>query len=196
MTALSVALPDGRVWLRVADPAWAQPLDPSFARRAGGRWNAPGSYNTLYMNADVVTARLQLERLCAGTPVTIDDLDDEAYVLIAATLPTAKRAADAISGEGLAALSLPMRYPLDEQGRAVPWQTCQTVGAHIREAGFQGVWSRSACTDDGRGREVAWFPEDGERAHPLWDSALPLGSWRYANSWNELNLTDQPDPSR
>lgn len=52
----TVELPDQRVWLRVADPVWSNPLDPTFAQVTGNRWNASGSYATLYLNADVIAA--------------------------------------------------------------------------------------------------------------------------------------------
>src|SRR5690606_20610998 len=112
----TVALVSGRVWLRVADPAWQRPLDPSYAEAQGGRWNPPRSFPTLYLNADVLTARLQIERLCEGTAVTPDDLTDDAYVLVAATLPSSELAADAVSDAGLRALGLPDTYPVDPRG--------------------------------------------------------------------------------
>ncbi len=117
MTPLTVRLPDGRLWLRVADPSWTEPLDPTFAQKAGKRWNPPNSYATLYLNADIVTARLQIDRMCADTPVTPDDLSDDAYVLVAATIAPGIRAADAVSSEGLVALSLPSTYPIDAGGK-------------------------------------------------------------------------------
>ena len=61
-------LANGHRWLRLADPAWADPLDPDFARATGGRWNPPGSYPTLYLNEDVVTARINLQLFLAGKP--------------------------------------------------------------------------------------------------------------------------------
>jgi hypothetical protein len=50
VTPLPVRLPDDGVWLRLAEPEWEDPLDPSFAAFQGGRWNAPGSYPALYRN--------------------------------------------------------------------------------------------------------------------------------------------------
>jgi hypothetical protein len=52
-----VRLPDGRVWLRVADPEWADPLDPSWAAERVGRWNPPASFPTLHLNCDVGSGR-------------------------------------------------------------------------------------------------------------------------------------------
>ena len=49
----------GGEYNRLADPAWQDPLDTSFAKSMGGRWNAPGSFEVLYLNRDVRVARLQ-----------------------------------------------------------------------------------------------------------------------------------------
>jgi hypothetical protein len=67
------------------------PLDPSFAQRLGGRWNPPGEYPTLCLNADLATARSQLERMLEGYPAGLDDLDDDAFLLVAARLPERQR---------------------------------------------------------------------------------------------------------
>lgn len=193
MIPRTVSLPDRRIWLRVAKPDWEDPLDPSYARDNGGRWNPPRSFPVLYLNADVVTARLQIERMCEGTPVTPDDLLDDAYVLAAATLPPAQSAADAVSDEGLRALALAETYPLDRRGARVSHSTCSAVGAELEHHRIRGIWCRSACTDDGRGRELAWF-SGTQNAGAVWDEPLPFGSWRYANSWQDIKLRDQPDP--
>ena len=195
MTPRTVRLPERRVWLRLADPDWPAPLDPSFAQRNGGRWNPPGSFPTLYLNGDVVTARLQIVRLLAGSPVRIEDLDDEAFVLVAATLARTQTGADAVTPAGLEALELPVTYPCDGSGEEVPHQLCQPLGARIRAGGLRGVWCRSASTPDGRGRELAWFPAT-RRSHAkaVWDSPLPLGSWRDATGWPDLGLEEQSDP--
>lgn len=188
-------LPYRRTWLRVAEPEWSDPLDPSYAEEHGGRWNPPRSFPTLYLNGDVVTARLQLERLIDGSPVRVDDLDDNAYVLIAALLPRTQTCADAISAAGLRALSLPETYPRDADGRRVDHGTCQRVGARVHAAGIRGVWCRSACTDDGKGRELAWFPATRRSlARPAWARPLPLGRWRDATGWSDIGVADQRDP--
>lgn len=193
MTTLSVELPKSRLWLRVADPAWTDPLDPTFTQRTGQRWNLPNSFATLYLNADVLTARRQIDRLCAGTPFSPEDLADDAYVLIAATIASDLRAADAVSSAGLAALSLPSTYPIGTTGNPVQHATCQPVCQSVFDAGMHGLWCRSACTDDGRGRELAWFART-ERAAAFWDHALPFGQWRHAHSWTDLGESEQIDP--
>jgi hypothetical protein len=80
----------------VASARWTDPLSPRYAQRAGGRWNPPGGYPALYLNADLASARGQLERMLEGSPVSLEDLDEEAFVLIAARLPKRQRCADAV----------------------------------------------------------------------------------------------------
>jgi len=82
------SLTDGFVWWRIADPAWADPLDPRFAQQRGGRWNPPDSFPTLYLNEDIVTARLNLRAFIAAWPYEPEDLrDDTGPMLVGATLP-------------------------------------------------------------------------------------------------------------
>ncbi|HJQ76158.1 MAG TPA: RES family NAD+ phosphorylase [Acidimicrobiia bacterium] len=157
MNPVIETLPDGHSWLRVADPSWADPLDPSYAREHGGRWNPPGSFPTLYLNEDLTTARAQISALLSGSPVEPDDLD-VGFDLVVASLPRSQEVADAVTGTGLRALGLPDSYPRHSNGRPVRHGTCQPVGAGVAAAGLRGVHARSAATEDGSGRELAWFP--------------------------------------
>jgi hypothetical protein len=192
---LAAALPDRRVWLRVASPNWVNPVDPAWAGTQGGRWNPPNSFPTLYLNADVQTAQLQIERLCEGVPFSPEDLSDDAYTLVLLRLPPSQRAADAVSEQGLAALGLPSSYPLGIDGKVIERAVCQPIGKAVHEWRLNGVWCRSAASTDGRGRELAWFP--GTRAaRPLRKPPMPFGHWRYASTWRDLGLREQPDPAR
>lgn len=131
--------------------------------------------------------------MCAGTPITPDDLADDAYVLVAVSLPSLKTGVDAVTEEGLSALGLPASYPLDDQSQFIPRETCQPVGAVLQQQGRSGVWCRSACSEDGRGREFAWFSRS-QRAAAVWNKSLPFGVWRHADTWRDVGLADQPDP--
>ena len=186
-------LPDGRIWLRVADPAWEDPLDSAWAERHGGRWNPPGSFPTLYLNADVETARMQIEALLRGSPVTLDDLDDASFGLVAAALPRSQTVADAVSDEGLEATGLPRTCPLQPDGTAVPHATCHSIGMLVKSGALRGVLCRSAARPDGSGTELAWFPATkASKARAIWPSALLFGEWRSATDWDDLGLDPQP----
>lgn len=169
---------DGHRWWRIADPSWVDPLDPTFAEERGGRWNAPGSHPTLYLNEDVVTARLNLRLFIEQMPYEAEDLrHDTAPLLVGATLPRAQQVADAHSPTGLSALGLPTTYPrTGRRGGLVPHSTCQPIGAEVRAAGLRGVRARSAQVVDGAGRELAWFPATSRsRATPV--AVLGFATW-------------------
>jgi len=166
------------VWLRLADPGWANPLDPTFAPVVGGRWTPVGGPPTLYFNADVATARANVRRLCAGYSIVPEDLDDDnGYTLVGARLPPRQRVADAHSTAGLAALGLPPTYPLDRGGTEIAHHKCRRLGQQIFDAGLDGVHCRSAATHDGSGRELGWFPRPG--AHARRRDIRRFGEWFY-----------------
>jgi hypothetical protein len=191
----TVGLPDERVWLRVASAGWKNPLDPSYAQRTGGRWNPPNAYPALYLNGDLTTARSQLERMLEGYPAGLDDLDEDAFVLVAARLPKRQRCADGVSAAGLKALELPQTYPLGTKGKPVTHSRCQRIGVAVRSRRLRGLWCRSAATSDGRGRELAWFPSGARsKARPVWKRPLSLGAWLYARQWADIGLAAQADP--
>jgi len=171
-------LDPGHVWLRLADLAWADPLDPTFAPVVGGRWTPVGGPPTLYFNADVATARANVRRLCAGYSMVPEDLDDDnGYVLVAARLPPGQRVADAHTSAGLTALGLPTTYPVDGDGVEIGHATCRPLGQAIFDGGLHGVHCRSAATHDGSGRELGWFPAAGDRARRR--AAHRFGDWYY-----------------
>jgi RES domain-containing protein len=135
----------GGRYFRVADPAWADPLDGSHAGRLGGRWNPPASFAVVYLNRDVATARANVDRLLAGHPYGPEDLDPaEAYILVEADVPE-DRYVDAVSDAGCRACGLPATYPRDADGALVPHAVCQPIGAAAHAAGRPGVACRSAA---------------------------------------------------
>jgi RES domain-containing protein len=127
---------------RLADPAWANPLDTSFSRAMGGRWNAPGSVGVLYLNNGVPMARAQVAHKLAGQPFGIEDLDPhEQYDLIEVTVAPA-RVLDCVSDAGLAAVGL---------------ATDHKIGAASLNDGQDGIACRSAA-----GEELALFEAAAE----------------------------------
>ncbi len=152
-------LPDVHTWWRIANPAWANPLDPRFAQQQGGRWNPPGSFPALYLNEDMVTARLNLFDFISKWPYEPEDLrDNTGPALVGCSLPRRQVVCDACSSAGVRAVGLPDTYPLERDGALVPHARCQSIGAQVKAAHLRGVRSRSAQSRDGIGRELAWFP--------------------------------------
>ena len=142
-------------YCRVADPEWADPLDPSYAAAQGQRWNPPGM-ECLYLNRDVATARADVARRLHDLPYGPEDLDPAtAPVLLDVVVPDGQ-AADAYSDDGLVSLNLPITYPKDNGGLPIPHKHCQRIGAEVFETGLDGIDYRSAAV--GGDRELAWFP--------------------------------------
>ena len=145
----------GGTYYRIADPRWDDPLDASHAAVSGQRWN-PTGVACLYLNDDAATARSNIVARFAGLPYGPEDLEPtEAPVLVVVEVP-AGDALDAVSDEGLAAVGLPVTYPLDSSGNVIAHNVCQRIGIAARDAGLDGVACRSAAA--GGGRELAWFP--------------------------------------
>ena len=179
MRLLDEPLPDRHHWLRIADPGWPDPLDATFAQQAGGRWNPPGSFPVLYLNEDLVTARINMRLFFEGKPYGPEDLrEDAAPVLVTATLPRAQTVADVHTPDGVTAAGLPSNYPLDAAGSVVGHAPCQAVGVAAKAASLAGIRCRSAQATYGAGREVAWFPRTSRsRAHTVDVSAFSDWYW-------------------
>ncbi len=170
---------DAHVWWRVADPAWFDPLGPDFARQHGGRWNPPDSFPALYLNEDMVTARLNLRAFIAGWPYEPEDLrEDTGPVLVGCTLPRRQVVCDVHTRTGVRAAGLPATYPLDRDGTVVPHGRCQSIGARAKTLGLRGVHTRSAQSRDGAGRELAWFPASARSvARRIKTLTFPVWFW-------------------
>ncbi|HSL57783.1 MAG TPA: RES family NAD+ phosphorylase [Acidimicrobiales bacterium] len=152
-------LADGHRWYRICESGADDPLDDTRAAAGGGRWNPPGSWPTVHLNDDVVTARLNLDRFIAGWPYEPEDLDDaHGPHLAVATLPRGQTVADAHTPAGLAALRLPATYPVGATGAMVGHERCQRIGGRAHDAGLRGVHCRSVLAPRGASTELAWFP--------------------------------------
>jgi RES domain-containing protein len=136
----------GGTFHRLAEPHWTDPLDTSHSRRVGGRWNAPGEFGVLYLNASVELARLQVEHKLAGHPYEIEDLEPVfQHDLVEVDVAEAE-ALDLVSEAGLTAAGLPPTYPLDANGRRIGHDRCQPVGrAAYADARVAAIACRSAA---------------------------------------------------
>jgi RES domain-containing protein len=167
----------GGRYYRLADPDWSDPLDSSYSRAAGGRWNMPGRFPVLYLNDTVTTARLQVLHKLAGLPYGPEDLDpDEQHDLVSVDVPT-QAYLDCTSDKGLTKVGLPASYPRHANGRTVTHATCQPSGKRAWDNQLPGIACRSAAagatkTND----ELAYFDRDG-RPRPTFRTRTSFGEW-------------------
>lgn len=153
----------GGEYHRVADPAWKRPLDGRYAMEAGGRWNPPGSFPAVYLNADVATARANVARRLEGRPFAPEDLDPAEAPVLVSTRVKPGAFVDIVTDEGCVAAGLPATYPLQRR-RTVPHSRCQPVGQRAWDEGHPGIACRSAVRHAAPGaEELVWF----ERGRPL-----------------------------
>ena len=130
---------------RIAQPAWADPLDTSCSLQAGGRWNEAGSFGALYLNDSVPLARLQANDKLAGLPYGMEDLDpSEQHDLVTVDVAELDML-NCITDEGLQAVGLPDSCPRAPGGDEVPWSECQPVGQAAYDDGQPGLAYRSAA---------------------------------------------------
>lgn len=162
------------------ETTWPDPLDDTYAQHAGGRWNPPASWRTLYLSEDLVTARLNLRLFIADWPFGPEDLrSDSGPPLAVATLPRRQRVADVHTPEGVAAAGPPATYPLDGSGDLVGHDACQEVGGEANGQRLRGVRCSSARVPYGAGRELAWFPATS-RSRAALLRLLPFDEWYWA----------------
>ena len=146
---------------RLAEPHWEDPLDTSFSKQHGGRWNVPGAYGVLYLNATERMARLQVEHKLAGQPFEIEDLDPAAQHDLVEVDVAETAALDLVSDDGLQAVGLPVSYPQDADGRPIPHARCRPVGQAAYDEPLPAVACRSAAAGAVRtDEELAVFDRD------------------------------------
>jgi hypothetical protein len=148
----------GGGYVRVADPAWRGPLDPSYAAARGGRWNPPGSFPLIYLCRTRDVARQVVLGRFEGLPYGLLDVRaDRRPILIETDVPL-HRAADVVTDGGCRAASLPTTYPYDGRGRKIGWSRTQPIGTAAWEQGERSIACRSAALPRGSaGEELAWF---------------------------------------
>jgi RES domain-containing protein len=164
---------------RLAEPGWADPLDTSFSKRRGGRWNPPGAFGALYLNRGRPVARLQVDHKLAGQPYGVEDLDPgEQHDLVDVEVPELD-CRDCVTAAGLSGVRLPVTYPVDAAGSAVPWAACQPVGQGAYDADLAGVACRSAARGARRDdEELAVF--DSRAGEVRQAGRVGFGAWYWA----------------
>jgi RES domain-containing protein len=147
----------GGLYLRIAEPSWRDPLSGRYSRDSGGRWNAPGSFEVVYLNKGIDVARAQVRRKLEPRGILPEDLDPEQGPDLVHTEVPAQSYIDASTDRGLRSLGLPSTYPLDKRGTEVPHSTCQSIGQEVWDEGEPGIACRSAASPLSQAEELAYF---------------------------------------
>lgn len=148
----------GGAYLRVADPCWRDLLTREHSRIRGGRWNAPGAFGVVYLNASTEVARALVRSRLEDRGIRPEDVLPEAGpVLVHTTVPD-DAYVNAVTDAGLRALNLPTTYPLDRRGQVIAHRICQPIGQLARDAGERGIACRPATPGSPAiGEELAYF---------------------------------------
>lgn len=155
----------GGRYVRVADPGWRDPLSGEHARRSGGRWNPPGSFAVVYLNASRSVARAQVRHKLEPRGIRPEDLAPEQGPLLIETDVPEDRFVDAVTDRGLGSLGLPASYPADPSGSPIAHADCQPIGRRAWDEGEPGIACRSAAgTAPAGGEELAHFARRPLRA--------------------------------
>ncbi len=148
----------GGPYLRVADPSWRDPLSREHSRVRGGRWNAPGAFGVVYLNASLDLARALVRTRLEDRGIRPEDILPEAGpVLVRTTVPD-DIYVNAVTDAGLHSINLPTTYPLDGRGRIIAHHVCQPIGQLAWDKKERGI----ACRPATRGapaneEELAYF---------------------------------------
>jgi RES domain-containing protein len=150
----------GGDYVRVADPAWGDPLDGSYAAKKGGRWNPPDSFPVVYLNGDWDVARANVRRKYRGLPYGPESIDPAEAPILVQTNVAMSNFVDIITDVGCEIAGLPTNYPNDD-GAEVPWSRCRPVGVRAWEEGAPGIACRSAAVGGPPyAEELAWFERE------------------------------------
>lgn len=112
-------------YYRVCDalPAWPNTLDTAFSKRVGGRWNPPGAFGILYLNASIAVAAANARKNYESEIATLYDLRPGQRPDLQLVTVSAFRFVDVVTSRGVHALHLPASFPY-----GVPWPPCQRIG--------------------------------------------------------------------
>ena len=156
----------GGPYVRVADPSWRDPLSGEYSRTRGGRWNAPGAFGVVYLNASLDSARALVHARLEERGIRPEDILPEAGpVLVATTVPD-ETYVNGVTDAGLRSVNLPTTYPLDSRGKIIAHRVCQPIGQLAWDAGEQGIACRPATRGaPPNGEELAYFDREKLRVH-------------------------------
>ena len=131
------------------------PLSGEFARRKGGRWNAPGRFGMLYTFLDPSMARRWLDVYYAHAGLTLADVQPEELPDLVILACVSATVVDLLTDGGLEAVGLPPTYPLGHETEAA-YVVTQPIGARLHAARYPGLITRSAAAAAWSGPRDRW----------------------------------------
>lgn len=151
----------GGRYYRVANPNWADPLDPSYSKRYGGRWTPPGEFGALYLCATIDVAAANARAQHRNRAIKLFDLRPQARPSLVMVNVPENRFLDVITDAGIAALRLPHAYPF-----GVAYERCWPIARRAYEEHIAGV----ACRSNAEATSTFWVGKE----LALFDYSLPV----------------------
>ncbi len=142
-------------FLRVFEAGWDNCADTSFSKRIGGRWNPPGEFGALYLNATAAVAAANARALYAGSFYRPEDLQGEAELCLQEFVIPTTTLLDCFTEKGVAACGFAKTFPFKSA-----YPPCQAIAREELEAGHAGVSTRCASESTSTsfvGEELALF---------------------------------------
>lgn len=131
-------------YYRVCDPGWFDCCDTTFSEQFGGRWNSPGTFPVLYLNADVATARANAQHRYDGEAFGLFDLNPTARPHLQIVAVASAPMLDIVTDVGTTDAGLPVTYPV-----GVTHAACRKIGTAAHKANVAGIACRSAALPGG-----------------------------------------------
>jgi RES domain-containing protein len=157
----------GGTHFRVAKPGWTDPLDTSFSKFLGGRWNPPGEFGAVYLAPTVAVAAANARWQHRGRAIGLFDLRPEQRPTLVTVVVPAEHVLDVVTPAGVRAVRLAPDYQC-----TATHDRCRPIGRRAYSVGIPGVAARSAAEatpTEWVGEELAWF----DRAPRLAQSSRP-----------------------
>lgn len=162
----------GGLYFRVCDPEWASPLDTSFNKERGGRWNPPGKFGLLHLNATIRVAAANARKHFEDEIHTLFDLRPQFRPVLYDIAVRRSEFVDCVTDQGLRDVGLTAGYPENTS-----WLRTRAVGIRAHQNNEDGIASRSAAEmDRNLGEELAIFDDRT-------DALTKLGQRRAFDKW-------------
>jgi RES domain-containing protein len=133
-----VTLTRGGRYYRVVDRTSIDPLDTSYSKASGGRWNPPREFGALYLFATPSVAAANARCQFTRRAINLFDLLPAARPeLVTVDVPRIS-ALDVVTARGVRAAGLPATYPY-----GVSWPPCQAIARDAYADDVPSVAARS-----------------------------------------------------